>query len=299
MRRSALVLIPVLACGCSEKTISSSVGQTPFVEQTSVQTTTNEESVSRAVAPLFFEDFNSYPNDTALWTRGGPYLNQWRRTVPPGGAVQLIRNKHRKSGRAAVELRQAGTSDSPYSNAILYYRMPIARVAPRARVGVSGWVSFENVRDARLFFLNELWTGRIEPVKDHYGHREALLAGGVQYNSRTRTWQWEHGGGNYPYTDFSEPVDYEEGLDRFHYFKLVVDFRTDHYVSFQFDDQTWDLSDHKLMVFEPDTGHEPTPAMFELNVRLITYDEYEGPYQCRAVVDDVAVTGETKLGGDQ
>ena len=63
------------------------------------------------------------------------------------------------------------------------------------------------------------------------------------------------------------------------FFKLVVDYNTGRYVSFQFAGRTWDLSSHELMVFEPDTGHDRTPAMFELNVRLITYDNYDGPYR--------------------
>jgi len=241
---------------------------------------------------LFREDFESYPNDDALWSRGGPYLDQWRRTVPEHSLIRLLTNQHRHSGKRAVEMNLAGDQESAYGNAILYYRVPLSSVKPHGRLGVSGWISFENLQNARLFFLNELWTGRIDPVQKHYGHTEALLAGGVQYNSRTRTWQWEHGGEGYPYTSFSEVVDYKDGLDEFHFFKLVVDYNTDRYISFQFGKQVWDLSDHKLMVFEPDIAHEPTPAMFELNVRLITYDEYDGPYQCRVIVDDVEITHE-------
>jgi len=241
---------------------------------------------------LYHEGFESYRNDAALWTHGGPYLNQWRKTVPAGGAVRLVRERFRKSGNAAVELVQSGDADSRYSNAILYYRVPLSTVAPHGRLGISGWVSFEKIADARLFFLNELWTGRKPPVEEHFGHKEALLAGGIQYNSRTRRWQWEQGGGDSPYSDFSDPVEYEEGLDRFHFFKLVVDYDTGRYGSFQFDKQIWDLSAHEIMVFEPDVSHDPTPAMFELNVRLITYDDYDGPYRCRAMVDDVEITVE-------
>ena len=260
---------------------STTIGETP-----------KHSTTAGSATVLFQEDFESYPDDAALWSRGGPYLDQWRRTVPAEGAVRLVRGLHQRSGNAAAELLQAGGVDSPYSNAILYYRVPLSIVQPHGRLGVAGWVSFENLSDARLFFLNELWTGRLEPIEAHYGHKEALLAGGIQYNSRTHKWQWEQKGGDYPYNDFSEPIEYEEGLDRFYFFKLVVDYNTGHYVSFQFDQKTWDLSAHKLMVFEPDTGHERTPAMFELNVRLITYDDYEHTYHCRAIVDDVRITAE-------
>lgn len=247
-----------------------------------------------AARVLFQEDFESYSSDAQLWSRGGPYLNQWRKSVPRGGKVRLLRGEFRKSGRTAVELIQAGDADSPYSNVALYYRVPISVVEPNARIGISGWISFEKIADARLFFLNELWTGRIKPVKAHYGHREALLAGGIQYNSRTRTWQWEHGGGDYPYTSFSDPIDYREGLEHFHFFKLVVDYKKGRYESFQFDDQSWDLTSHRLMVFKPDIAHDPPPAMFELNVRLVTYDDYDQSYRCRAIVDDVAITVEDR-----
>jgi len=250
----------------------------------------DDAALDKHVHRLYHEDFESYQSDADLWVRGGPYLNQWRKTVPAGGAVRLVRDQFRKSGRAAVELLQAGDADSAYSNAILYYRVPLSTVQPHGRLGISGWISVENLADARLFFLNELWTGRKKPIKEHFGHREALLAGGIQYNSRTRRWQWEHGGGDSPYSDFSDPIEIEEGLDRFHFFKLVVDYDTGRYVSFQFDKQIWDLSPHKHMVFEPDVSHDPTPAMFELNVRLITYDDYEGRYRCRAIVDDVEIT---------
>lgn len=258
------------------------------------ETRDNDGNKEAHPLPFYHEDFESYRDDAALWARGGPYLNQWRKTAPAGCAVRLVRDQFSRSGRAAVELIQSGDAQSPYSNAVLYYRVPLAMIEPHGRLGISGWISCENLGDARLFFLNELWTGRQPPVQEHFGHKQALLAGGIQYHSRKRKWQWEHGGGEYPYADFSEPMEYPEGLDRFYFFKLVVDYNTGRYASFQFDKETWDLSEHKLMVFEPDIAHDPTPAMFELNVRLITYDDYDGPFHCRAIIDDVQITAEDR-----
>ena len=68
-----------------------------------------------------------------------------------------------------------------------------------------------------------------------------------------------------------------------------MNYVTCKYVSFQFDDKVWNLTPYDMLVFDPDT-HNPTPPMYEFNVRLITYDDYSGKFGSHAVVDDVAVT---------
>ncbi len=248
----------------------------------------------RASRVLFRDDFESYASDDDLWSRGGPVLNQGRRIPPPRGGVRLIRGGPHRSGQAAVELEMAGDG-SHYSQAYLYYRLPLARAKGARRIGVAGWVSFTNHQDVRLFFLNEVFTGRIRPVQEYFGHRAALLAGGIQFDGRVRTWQWEKRGSS-PYTPFSTPMPYKDNRDRFHYFKLVVDYETGRYHSFQFDQRQWDISENELILFEPDSAHDPTPAMIEMNVRLISFDDYDAPYHSRAYVDDVVVTVEDDSG---
>lgn len=255
-----------------------------------------ELSWNRSLGPgrrVFGEGFETYSDNELPWNRGGPFMNQWRRIGHAGGGVRWLWDGPRRTGRGSLEISLAGDATTPYGNSIAYYRFPLALIDGASHIGFEGWVSFESLDGARLFFLSEVFTGRVPPIEQHYGRTESLIAGGIQYNSRTRTWQWERRGGEYPYTDFSEPVDYVGGIDIFHYFKLVVDFEAGRYVTFQFDDQVWDLNGHDLLIFDPDSDHDPTPAMYEFNVRLITYDEYDGPFACRVVVDDVAVTKES------
>lgn len=256
----------------------------------------NQLSYCHSIGPakmVFADAIETYTDESDLWSRGGPLLNQWRRTPPAsGGSINYLSNSHSRSGTHSIDINIQGDQNSPYSTAYLYYRFPLDLIYPVEHIGNEGWVSFENIDDARLFFLSEIFTGRIPPIEQYYGLDEALIAGGIQYNSRTNTWQYETLTGGYGYYDFSEPVTYQQGLDKFHYFKLIVNYKTRKYVSFQFDDRIWDLTPYDMLLFDPDTPHDPTPAMFEFNVRLITYDDYTGPFRCRAVVDDVAVTVE-------
>lgn len=69
----------------------------------------------------------------------------------------------------------------------------------------------------------------------------------------------------------------------------MVDFDNRRALSFQFDDQTWDLSRHPTWVL---AGFEGLPAFMTLNFRVFCYDQYDERYTTRIAVDDIAVTNE-------
>lgn len=238
---------------------------------------------------IFADGFEDYTGETDFWSRGGPYLNQWRRIDPTSGSVRFLRQGFGRSGQSAVDLTLSGDPSTPYNQAFLYYRFPLSMVEPIGRIGFEGWVAFDSLEDIRLFFLNEMFTGRFEPIEEHYGHTETLFAGGIQYNGRSRRWEYESLEGSSRYLPFSEPVEYTGGLHDFHYFCLVVDYDRKTYHSFQFNNRKWDLTGRPFLIFDPDYDHDPTPAMFEFNVRLISFDDYDAPYGARAIVDDVGV----------
>jgi hypothetical protein len=167
---------------------------------------------------------------------------------------------------------------SGYTVTPVYYVHPVSRIKPGGVVGISGYVSFENLSEYRLFFQNEVWTAG----ETHYGKTNSLIASGVQYNGRTGTWQYEVPAG--VYHNLSTRREYREGLDRFYYFELVVDFEAKTYVSFQFDNETWYFSAELIVEERTECDH----AMHEFNMRAITYKESQD-VDGGVVIDDVCI----------
>lgn len=109
------------------------------------------------------------------------------------------------------------------------------------------------------------------------------LAGGIQYWGPDQTWVVEVGDGSL--TTFSHPITYEDDLDTWHYWRLIVDHSQHRYVSFQFDEDLWDLSLVDALVL-PDFFDSSVLPVVDHNVRILEPAVYEGPYTTIMLLDD-------------
>ena len=234
-----------------------------------------------------FEFYNETSDafSSQLASKSPDSLNRWKTDGPGGTSVELTKQHHR-SGNQAMLLSLVDMPAKASSPLYFWYDGRPEMFFDHGRLGFEGWVSFENLENVKLFFLN---------FKDGYplsreSDQRTNVGAALIYDSRQKRWMYEvpHGG---PYEPFSEPVTYEEGIgETWHYFKFVVDFDNRQPVSFQFDDRTWDLSKYPTWVlagFEDDL-----PPFMTLNLRVFTYEKYDGRYTTRIAVDDIAVTNE-------
>ena len=233
---------------------------------------------------IFGDSFESYESTSELLSRSGGERNHWKAEVfGPDSTFNLISDHSYSPGHSVLmqhaDAQSSGNLSGPF------YNLPVGATRDEPIVATSGWVSFTGEENVRLFFQNQIWTGN----ETHYGVTETLLAGGIQYWGTSRTWRYENaaGGGSTTVT-FSDPVTYEGDLDTWHYYRFVMDHDRKEYVSFQFDDQVWDLSGLPFLII-PNFKPGVLPVV-DHNVRLLELPSPQHPYSADFALDDAVIT---------
>ncbi|MDC0935047.1 LamG domain-containing protein [Pirellulales bacterium] len=233
---------------------------------------------------IFGDSFESYDNTSELLSRSGGERNHWKAEVfGPDTTFDLINAHSHSPGHSMLMQHLNANSDGNLSGP--FYNLPLGATRDEPIVATSGWVSFTGEENVRLFFQNQIWTGN----ENHYGVTETLLAGGIQYWGTTRTWRYESAAGNGTTTvTFSDPIIYDGDLDTWHYYRFVMDHDNKEYVSFQFDDQVWDLSGLPFLTI-PNFKPGLLPVV-DHNVRLLELPNPPHPYTAQFALDDAVIT---------
>ncbi len=224
---------------------------------------------------IFGDDFEGYTDTADLLSDHGSTLNGW--TAGGDGIVSLIRSAAR-SGKHAVGIRLANTNQ--HRSAAVHYARAIANTQSDEAMSVEGFVAFDRIAGCRVLFQSELHISSQSP-DDQAGLRIAA----VQYDGPSKTWQYQ--GPEGVYHALSTSRSYRQGLDKWHHFKLAADFKTQKYISFQFDDETW--------FFDADLNSEKAAgdkqAGWRFGISVIAYAASEHP-NTTVIVDDIRVRHE-------
>lgn len=241
---------------------------------------------------IFGDGFETYGSTSELLTRSGGDRNHWKAEVfGPDATFDLIAAHSKSPGHAVLMQHDNAQSNGNYAGP--YYNLPIGATRDDPIIATSGWVSFTGEENIRLFFQNQIYTGS----ETHYGVTETLLAGGIQYWGDSKTWKFENKSGNGGTTiAFSDPVSYEGDLDTWHYYRFIADYEQKEYISFQFDDQLWDLSRIPLLSI-PNYFPGLLPVV-DHNVRLLELPTPPHPYTAHFALDDAVISAGARSTGD-
>lgn len=234
---------------------------------------------------IFGDSFESYGNLGDLLSWSGGARNHWKSDDAGPEQTLELTTSHAHSGDQSI-LMQHLNANTNGNRSSPFYNLPVAATRGEPIVATSGWVSFTGSENVRLFFQNQIWTGD----EVHYDVTMTLLAGGIQYWGDTQTWRFEDAPGAGSTTiEFSDPVAYNEDLDSWHYYEFVMDYQQKEYVSFQFDDQLWDLSGNGMLVIPNYTDASVIPVV-DHNVRLLELPNPPHPYTAQFALDDAAIS---------
>ena len=231
---------------------------------------------------IFGDAFETYSSTGELLSRSGGDRNHWKASVDgPQAAFDLV-TAHSHSASHSI-LSQFVNAQAGGQLVAPYYNKPVAATRDEPIIATSGWVSFTGEENVRLFFQNQIWTG----VETHYGVTLTNLAGGIQYWGDTQTWKYEPQGGGT--LTFSNTIDYTGDLDTWHYYRFVMDYDKKEYVSFQFDNDLWDLTGKSFQVL-PNFFDPSILPVVDHNIRLLELPGAGYPYTAQFALDDAAIS---------
>ncbi len=237
---------------------------------------------------IFGDAFETYADTGELLSRSGGDRNHWKASVDGPEATFGLITAHSYSADHSI-LSQFLNAQAGGQLVAPYYNKPVAATRDEPLIATSGWVSFTGEENVRLFFQNQIWTG----VETHYDVTLTNLAGGIQYWGDTRTWKYEAaGGGTVP---FSHPIDYTGDLDNWHYYRFVMDYDQKEYVSFQFDNDLWDLMGKPFLVL-PEFFDPSILPVVDHNIRLLELPGASYPHTAQFALDDAAISIVKPLG---
>ena len=260
------VLLFLLLCGCND-----------------VQKTDETSDLDKII---WSDDFESYSDSSELFGYGGQRLGHWYGLGRDDNYGVSLTKDYNHSGSQAALIYADGAEK--YGNADLYLKLPLELIEDAIeRVGYEGWIAFDNINEHRLILMCEVWTGN----EDHYGQGpNKLIASVVEYNGPTRTWNKEVTAGHEDFEDGYR--EYEQGMNVWHYFKLVCSFEENRQYSFQFDNDVWEWEDLNLYIGD----HTLDYSMLEVNVRLWYpkpgREPGENSLTANAAVDDIVLINE-------
>lgn len=248
--------------------------------------TVENSATLKASKVIWSDDFESYNDRAELFGGGGGgELNSWHGLGNGDNRGVTLTKDYAHSGSRSALIHMDEAED--YGNADLYLKLPLSLVENKAnKIGYEGWLAFDNLNAHRLILMCEVWTGQ----EEHYGQgSDKLIAAVVEYNGPTRTWNKEV---TAKHEDFEDGVrEYQQGLDVWHYFKLVCSFEENLQYSFQFDEDIWKWENLNLYL-----GNHPLDySMIEINVRLYTpasEQKTQEKLTAQVVVDDIALLNE-------
>lgn len=223
---------------------------------------------------IFGDSLESYAGHGDWFSRRGGERNHWR-IIEETNAVSIEPTREfAHSGRHCHLLRHDHAAAGTDHEASLYYNLPIAATKGDPIIGMRGWVCFESIDHVRLFWDQQVWTGR----ETHYGVQQTLLIGWVTYHGDAKHWDFD--------PDYQ--VDYAEGLGKWHYYNLIVDYQHKRLIAFQFDNDVWRLDKRQFDVlpgfFDPDLL--PT---IDHNIRLLETGKATAPWSAKFAQDDAAL----------
>ena len=189
---------------------------------------------------IFGDEFESYSSYSEMISRSGGDRNHWKVTSSGAGAANLVTSRS-YTPTHSVFLQYLNAAPGVNHELTLYYNLPVAHTREEPLISQSGWVSFTGEENVRLIFECQMWPGYDET---HYGLTNELCAGSIEYWGDTQTWRYEPLNGGT--VTFTNPIDYTSSLDNWHYYKVILDFSQHEYVSFQFDNDIWDISGNAM-----------------------------------------------------
>ena len=185
---------------------------------------------------IFGDEFESYSSYNEMLSRSGGQRNHWNVTHSGAGSGNLV-NTYSYTPSHSTFLQYLNAAPAVNHELTLYYNLPVAHTRQEPLISQSGWVSFTGEENVRLIFECQMWPGF---DTTYYGLTNELCAGSIEYWGDTKTWRYEPLNGGT--VTFTNPITYGGDLNTWHYYKVILDFSTYEYVSFQFDNDIWDLS---------------------------------------------------------
>ncbi|MGI9428690.1 MAG: LamG-like jellyroll fold domain-containing protein [Bythopirellula sp.] len=223
---------------------------------------------------IFGDSYETYAPLGDWFARAGGARNHWR-TIEETSAVSIDPTAaHSHSPGHSLLLQHTDADRSTDHEGSLYYNLPVAATRGAPIVGMTGWVSFANIDNVRLFWDQQVWTGG----ETHYDVTQTLLIGGMTYFGNTKTWS----------VDPDYPIEYSESLDDWHYYNLVIDYEKKEYVAFQFDNDVWDMRGQAISVLPGFFDPSLLPTI-DHNIRLLelaSADRPADPWSAQFAQDD-------------